>query len=43
MMLLVSIAYHGVPRDVALRLLERVSPPNSTAPESVQTGGHHKV
>jgi 8-hydroxy-5-deazaflavin:NADPH oxidoreductase len=39
MMLMVSIAYHGVPRDVALRLLERVGPPNSPARESVQTGG----
>jgi predicted dinucleotide-binding enzyme len=40
MMLVVSIAYHGVPRDVALRLLERVSPPKSAASEPFQSGRH---
>jgi hypothetical protein len=31
MMLLVSIAYSGIPRDVGLRLLERTTAPTTAA------------
>jgi 8-hydroxy-5-deazaflavin:NADPH oxidoreductase len=43
MMLVVSIAYAGVPRDVALRLLERGSAPANAARQSFSTGSHRDV